>query len=197
MFSGIILERAKVEEVKNDGVGRKFWLNVPMAFHRRIKKGASVALNGACFTVLQKSLRAFEVEAMPQTLRLTTAGDWVEGDLLNFEPSLRVGDELGGHFVFGHVDEVCQVDRCLFEGTSTVMCVRASQGAMAMIAPRGSIAIDGVSLTVVSCKETSFRVSLLPETLRATTLGKLKSGSKVNLEIDMLARYAYEFLHKN
>ncbi len=197
MFTGIILEHARVEEVKNDGVGRKFWLNVPLTYHSRIKKGASVALNGACFTVLQKSLRAFQVEAMPQTLRLTTAGDWKAGDLLNFEPSLRVGDELGGHFVFGHVDEMCEVDRCLFEGTSTVMCIRASKEAMAMIAPRGSIAIDGVSLTVVSCKETSFRVSLLTETLRATTLGKLTSGSKINLEIDMLARYTYEFLHKD
>ena len=197
MFSGIILQHAKIEELKNNGVGRHFVLNVPMASHRQIERGCSVALNGACFTVIKKAMRTFEVEAMPQTLRITTVGEWQKGDLLNFEPSLKMGDEIGGHLMFGHVDQVGEVNRCLCEGTATVMCFLAPDDVMKMITTRGSVAIDGVSLTVMSRKEKSFRVSLLPETLKATTLGKLKARDKVNIEIDMLARYAYEYIQNS
>lgn len=197
MFSGIILERAKIAEMKNDGVGRRFSLEVSISMHRHLKKGSSVALNGVCFTIIKKYLRTFEVEAMPNTLRITTVGTWKEGDLLNFEPSLKLGDEIGGHLVFGHVDDVGEVVKCLYEGTSTMMSIRTNEETMRMIAPRASVAVDGVSLTVVDCRDGAFRVSLLPATLSATTLGGLKSGGKVNIEIDMLARYAYQFLHKD
>ena len=197
MFSGIILERAKIVEMKNDGVGRRFSLEVSLASQRHLKEGSSVSLNGVCFTVTLKRLRTFEVETMPQTLRMTTVPDWKEGDLLNFEPSLKLGDEIGGHLVFGHADGVGEVEKCLYEGTSTVMTIRTSEETICMIAPRASVAVDGVSLTVVDCKDGAFRVSLLPETLKATTLGGLKSGGKVNVEIDMLMRYAYQLLHKH
>ena len=197
MFSGIILERAKIVEMKNDGVGRRFSLEVSLASQRHLKEGSSVSLNGVCFTVTLKRLRTFEVETMPQTLRMTTVPDWKEGDLLNFELSLKLGDEIGGHLVFGHADGVGEVEKCLYEGTSTVMTIRTSEETICMIAPRASVAVDGVSLTVVDCKDGAFRVSLLPETLKATTLGGLKSGGKVNVEIDMLMRYAYQLLHKH
>lgn len=196
MFSGIIRQFATLDRVENNAVGRRLVVGVPMIELRTLELGTSVALNGVCFTLVKKGLRSFEVETMPQTLRVTTVGSWKEGDRLNFEGSLKVGDEIAGHMVYGHVDQVGVIKRCLYEGVATVMEIEAPKEVAEMIFPRASIAIDGVSLTVVDRKDQLFRVSLLPETLKRTTFGERKAGDKVNIEIDMLARYAYQFLQQ-
>jgi len=160
-----------------------------------VELGASIAHNGCCLTVVLAGsegdgMRHF-VDVAAESLAKTTLGSWRVGDLVNLERSLRVGDELGGHFVQGHVDgigEVLKVD--FYEGAGQRMRFRAPQDLMPLIAQKGSIAVDGVSLTVNEVGDDTFDVMIIPFTLLATTLGNLRPGDKVNLEADMMARYA-------
>lgn len=194
MFTGIVSNVGTValvdraQKVVRLGIESDFALST-------IDIGASIAHNGCCLTVVTADdeggrTRHF-VDVAAESLAKTTLGSWRVGDLVNLERSLRVGDELGGHFVQGHVDGLGEVlDVQSFPGAGQRMRFRAPEDLAALIAKKGSIAIDGVSLTVNEVDGVAFEVMIIPHTLVATTLGNLKPGDKVNLEADMMARYA-------
>ena len=152
--------------------------------------GDSINVDGVCLTIVEVvDNHTLRFQLMPETLRRTTLGSLVVGRQLNMEASLRVGDKLGGHYVMGHVDGVGEVVRILKEGDSRVMRIKAPTKLLRYIPFKGSIAINGVSLTVSALHKNGFEVSLIPHTLKVTNLSKLRKGSRVNLEIDMMARY--------
>jgi len=151
--------------------------------------GASVMCNGICLTVVGRDEDWFEVEAGPETLRITTAGAWKTNTKINLERSLKVGDELGGHLVSGHVDGIAEViSREDFDQSSKIT-LRSPEPLARYIAVKGSVALDGISLTVNEVKGAEFSVHLIPHTLQVTNWNGLKAGDKVNLEVDQLARY--------
>ncbi len=197
MFSGIVRDRVEIIEVRESGVGREFVVELPSYLMKRLRKGDSILLNGVCFTIHKLARRSIDVEAMPETLRITTVGSWSKGIKLNAEPSLRLGDDVGGHLVYGHVDEIGELVKRTREGTSTIMKFKVSDETAKMLAKRGSIAINGVSLTVTLIEDNQFKVSLLPDTIEATDLGGLSVGDNVNIEVDMLMRYAYKQLQRD
>ena len=160
--------------------------------------GASIACSGICLTVVDRGLAGnrafFAVDAAAETLRATTAASWRRGTKLNLERSLRLGDELGGHMVSGHVDGVAEFlarDDFL---DSAALSLRAPAALARFIAPKGSVALDGISLTVNEVKGDIFSVLIIPHTLKVTTLGSLRPGAKLNLEVDLMARYAARLL---
>lgn len=151
--------------------------------------GASIACAGVCLTAVQKGPDWFAVDVSAETLSRTTLGGWREGTRVNLERSLKVGDELGGHIVSGHVDGVAQVAETRAEGDSLRVTFQAPDAIAGFIAEKGSICVDGASLTVNEVKGSRFGVNLIPHTREVTTLGDLRAGTEVNLEIDVLARY--------
>ena len=160
--------------------------------------GASIACSGTCLTVVEKGGQAgdawFAVDISGESLACTVPGRWQEGQQLNLEPALRIGDELGGHIVTGHVDAVGEVVSVASEGDSTRLTIAAPPEMAPYIAPKGSITVDGVSLTVNSVEDQAdrgvhFGLNIIPHTSEVTTLGQLAQGDRVNLEIDVLARY--------
>jgi riboflavin synthase len=156
---------------------------------KTIDLGASISCNGICLTVVARDEDWFEVEAGPETLKITTAGEWKANRKINLERSLKVGDELGGHLVSGHVDGIAEVvSREDFDQSSKIT-LRAPEALARYIAIKGSVALDGISLTVNEVKRNEFSVHLIPHTLQVTNWNGLKAGDKVNLEVDQLARY--------
>lgn len=151
--------------------------------------GASIACSGVCLTVVQKGGDWFAVDVSAETMSRTVLADWKEGTPINLERSLKVGDELGGHIVSGHVDGVAEVVDVAKEGESLRVLFRAPDGLAPFIAEKGSVTVDGVSLTVNSVQGATFGVNLIPHTQTVTTLGQLQVGNRVNIEIDTLARY--------
>jgi len=154
-----------------------------------IALGASIACSGACLTVVAVRPGAFAVDVSAETLSCTTLGGWRAGTVVNLERALRVGDELGGHIVSGHVDGVAEVVSRRPEGDSVRFVFAAPEALARFLAPKGSVALDGVSLTVNEVDNAQFGVNIVPHTLSRTTLGARRPGDAVNMEIDMLARY--------
>ena len=188
MFTGIVTDVGRVRAVRDTNRDRRF--EIETAFDlATVDIGASIAHAGCCLTVVEKGVGWFAVEVSGETLEKTTLGDWVEGRRVNLERAARVGDELGGHIVSGHVDGVGEVLSVETEGGSHRVRIRVPRPLHRFIAPKGSITIEGVSLTVNEVEDDVFGVNLIPHTWEVTTLGGLKPGSRVNLEIDMLARY--------
>jgi riboflavin synthase len=188
MFTGIVTDVGRVRAVRDTNRDRRF--EVETAFDlSSIDLGASVAHAGCCLTVVEKGDGWFAVEVSGETLAVTTLGDWREGRRVNLERAARVGDELGGHIVSGHVDGVGEVISVEAEGGSHRVRIRVPRPLHRYIAPKGSITVEGVSLTVNEVEGDVFGVNLIPHTWEVTTLGELKPGARVNLEIDMLARY--------
>jgi riboflavin synthase len=187
MFTGIITDVGRVLEIA-DGDGRRMTIatRLPLA---EIPLGGSIATSGICFTAVDKSEDWFTVEASGATLEVTTAGAWAVGDTVNLERSLRIGDEMGGHIVFGHVDAVGEILALEPVGESHRLEVRVPSSLAPLIAIKGSIAVDGISLTVNEADADRFAVNVIPHTWRATNLAERKAGDRVNVEIDMLARY--------
>jgi riboflavin synthase len=151
-----------------------------------------MACSGICMTIVDKGNAAdrwFAVTASGETLSKTTVGEWKVGDPVNLERPMRVGDEFGGHIVSGHVDATAELVRAVPEGESTRMTFQAPASLARFVAPKGSIALDGVSLTVNEVDGSRFGVNIIPHTIQATTFGRVKPGAKVNFEIDLLARY--------
>ena len=189
MFTGIISDVGRVRSVAERDGGRR--LEIATAYDLAdVAQGASICCSGVCLSVVEKGEETFAVDVSRETLLRSTLGVWVEGRLVNLERSLKVGDELGGHLVSGHVDGVGEVVRALSDGESLRVQIRAPAPLHRYIASKGSIAVDGVSLTVNEVDGEVFGVNLIPITRTMTTLGDLRSGDRVNLEIDMLARYA-------
>jgi riboflavin synthase len=183
MFTGLVKHRGTVA---GNGRGR---LRIELQAPLDLTEGASIAVNGVCLTVVEIDDRGFEVDVMAETLRRSSLGALTDGDPVNLETSLRVGDPLDGHMVQGHVDGTGTVAAVRDEGTSRVVRIDAAPGLLRYVVEKGSIAVDGVSLTVSAIGQAWFEVSLIPETLERTTLGAAEPGRTVNLEVDVLAKY--------
>jgi riboflavin synthase len=191
MFTGIITDIGTVRSVEQRSDLR---LTIGTSYDLAgIDLGASIACSGACLTVVDKGDDWFAVDVSQETISRTAPGLWIEGARVNLERSLRVGNELGGHIVTGHVDAVAAITRVDDVGGSLAVTVEAPRALGAAIAPKGSIALDGVSLTVNDVADaetiTRFTVNLIPHTANHTTLGAIEAGRQLNLEIDVLARY--------
>jgi riboflavin synthase len=195
MFTGIVTDVGHIASFKPTAQGQLHRLRISCAYDQTtIADGASIACNGVCLTVVQSGVEQgrtwFDVDAAAETLRMTTAQGWKEGTRLNLERALKIGDELGGHIVAGHVDGIATIvsrtdlpDMAKFE-------LRAPRELARFIAAKGSATLDGVSLTVNTAVDDVFSVLIIPHTLQVTTLGDWRGGSEVNLEIDLMARYA-------
>ena len=188
MFTGIVTDVGRVRAVRDTNRDRRFEIETVYDL-AGVDLGASISHAGCCLTVVEKGEGWFAVEVSGETLDKTTLADWSEGRRVNLERAARVGDELGGHIVSGHVDGVGEVLSVEAEGGSHRVRIRAPRPLHRFIAPKGSITVEGVSLTVNEVEDDVFGVNLIPHTWEVTTLGMLKPGSRVNLEIDMLARY--------
>jgi riboflavin synthase len=187
MFTGIITDIGRIRSVRQGGDTR---LEIETSYAKEaIEIGASIACSGACLTVTEKGADWFAVEASAETLRRTTIGLWCEGTLVNLERALRIGDELGGHLVSGHVDAIGEVEEIIPEGNSLRVGLSLPSEFARFIAEKGSVTLDGVSLTVNSVSNSIFDVNIIAHTHAATTFGKCEAGAPVNVEIDMLARY--------
>ena len=191
MFTGIITDQGRVRAISKPG---DTLIEIATSYDvARIAIGASIACSGPCLTVVRRGVTDgqgwFAVEASAETLSKTTIGEWTVGTVVNLERALRVGDELGGHIVSGHVDGVGKVLSISSEGQSWRFKFQAPGELMRYIAHKGSIAIDGVSLTVNEVEGDTFGVNIIPHTFAETTFGRLTQGQRINLEIDALARY--------
>jgi riboflavin synthase len=194
MFTGIITDLGKVLEITPGAVTR---LKIGTAFDTAgIDLGASIACNGICLSVVEKAPGWVAFEASNETLDKTTLGDWKAGTPVNLERALKLGDELGGHMVSGHVDGVGRITDVRQDGGSTRIDLEAPANLARSIAAKGSITVDGVSLTVNEVNGMVFGVNIIPITQTATNLGAAKSGVRVNLEIDLIARYVARLLGK-
>ena len=198
MFTGIVNDLGEVLEVveKADGLRR---LTVACGYDpETIDIGASIACSGPCLTVVERGRQGnrgfFAVDVAAETLRVTTAGAWQRGTKLNLERSLRLGDELGGHLVSGHVDGIADLTAREDLPDMARLSLRAPATLSRFIAPKGSVALDGVSLTVNEVDGDMFSVLIIPHTLRVTTFGGLRAGARLNLEVDQMARYAARLL---
>ncbi|MCP1198457.1 riboflavin synthase [Notoacmeibacter sp. MSK16QG-6] len=194
MFTGIVTDIGRIAAVSEREGGRRY--RVETAYDpSTIDIGASIAHAGVCLTVVAlpeggSNEHWFEVEAWEEALRLTTAGDWRQGTRINLERALRVGDELGGHIVSGHVDARATILSRKAEGDAIRFTLKAPPHLARFIAPKGSVALDGASLTVNAVSGAQFDVLLIDHSLRATTWGERRQGDTVNLEVDTIARYA-------
>lgn len=187
MFTGIITDIGIVRSVVKNGDTR---MMIQTIFDvESIAIGASIACAGACMTVVEKGLDWFAVDVSDASLACTTLGSWKEGDKVNLERSLKVGDELGGHWVTGHVDGVATVGSIKAIGDSHELVFSAPPELLPFIAQKGSVTVEGVSLTVNAVEADEFQVNLIPHTWEHTTLGTLQTGDQVNVEIDVMARY--------
>lgn len=188
MFTGIVTDVGRVRAVRDTNRDRRFEIETAYDL-ATVEIGASIAHAGCCLTVVEKGEGWFAVEVSGETLAMTTLGDWAPGRRVNLERAARVGDELGGHIVSGHVDGVGEVVAVAAEGGSHRVQIRVPRPLHRYVAPKGSITVEGVSLTVNAVEDDVFGVNLIPHTWEVTTLGGLQPGGRVNLEIDMLARY--------
>ena len=188
MFTGIVTDIGRVRSVRQTERDRRYEIETAWDTSG-IDLGASISHAGCCLTVTEKEPGWFAVEVSGETLSKTTLGDWREGDRVNLERAAKLGDEMGGHVVSGHVDGLGRVVSVTPDGGSHRIEIEAPEPLHRYIAPKGSITVDGVSLTVNAVQGRVFGLNIIPHTWEATTLGDLKPGDAVNLEIDMLARY--------
>lgn len=212
MFTGIIESKGKLQRTEKVQGGRRFVVEVPAHIGGRhgatsarterglsalestsdwsdeCKLGASVAVNGVCLTVAEKSGQTLHFDVINETLQKTNLGQYKAGDVLNLERALRVGDRLDGHFVQGHVDGTARIEEIVADAQEWTVHFRPEEHLMPCIIPKGSIAIDGVSLTIASVSAMTCSVALIPTTLEVTNLGSRRKGDQVNIETDMLIR---------
>ena len=187
MFTGLVAGTGTVESLERDGDGVR--LRVRSELAGELGPGDSVAVNGVCLTAVAPDPDGFSADVMEETLRRSSLGPLATGDAVNLELPLRAGDRLGGHIVQGHVDGTGEVDSVREEGLSRVVRIAAPAALLRYVVEKGSIAVEGVSLTVSAVDDEAFEVSLIPETLERTTLGAAAPGTRVNLEVDVLAKY--------
>jgi riboflavin synthase len=183
VFTGLVAGTGTVRSLRD---GR---LLVDTALGAELAGGDSIAVNGVCLTAVDPTAEGFAADVMPETLRRSSLGPLAEGDAVNLELPLRAGDRLGGHVVQGHVDGTATVAALRDEGFSRVVRIEAAPELLRYVVDKGSIAVDGVSLTVSAVDDEAFEVSLIPETLERTTLGSAEPGRTVNLEVDVFAKY--------
>jgi riboflavin synthase len=196
MFTGLITDVGRLRKRESLEKGMRFEIETSFPMDE-VAIGASIACSGACLTVVEKGEDWFAVDVSAETLDKTTLDSWRTGRRINLERSLRLGDELGGHIVSGHVDGVAEIVDRGPDGEATRFTIRPPAELAHFVASKGSVSLDGVSLTVNALSDTGFGVCIIPHTAAETTFGDLQPGDRVNLEIDMLARYVARLLEKD
>jgi riboflavin synthase len=195
MFTGIVTDLGKVRKIEKAGDTR---IEIETSYDMDdVEIGASIACSGPCLTVVEKGPGWFAVEASAETLDKTGVGDWAVGTPVNLERAMRIGDELGGHIVSGHVDAVASIVEMVPEGDSMRFTFEAPEAFAKYIAPKGSVSLDGVSLTVNEVQGNRFGVNIISHTQGATTFGGRQVGDRINMEIDTIARYVARILGKD
>ncbi len=194
MFTGLVSDLGSVERAVPRQGGARLTLRPRLLDASALSLGESVACSGCCLTVAEVAHGCVSFDAVPETLSCTTLGSWTSGTLVNLERALAVGDRLGGHLVAGHVDAVGEVLLRRPEGQGARLTLSLPPDLAPLVAEKGSVAVDGVSLTVASAGRDRFEVALIPETLARTTLGRAVAGTRVNLEADVVARHVARLL---
>jgi riboflavin synthase len=193
MFTGLVEEVGLVRRFEKKGEGGRLAIAAQKVLEGT-RLGDSIAVSGACLTVVELGNDGFTVDCMPETLTHTTLGSVTRGATVNLERSLALGDRLGGHLVLGHVDAVAEVVKVEREGEFQMITFSLPETITAYVAPKGSVAVDGVSLTVVRVDGGRFSVGVIPHTLEQTTLSRVRPGVRVNVEADVIARYVFRSL---
>ena len=195
MFTGLVQALGRIDRIVEEGTGIRFtfaWED--LSADDPLEIGESIAVNGCCLTIVAVDGGRFEVQAGPETLMRTNLGNGNAEDRVNLERALKVGDRLGGHFVQGHVDTVATLRERRPEGEWEFLAFAIDRAWTPLLVPKGSIAVDGVSLTLVDVVPDGFSVMLIPHTLAVTTLGLIRPGDAVNIEVDMLAKHVQKLL---
>lgn len=195
VFTGLIEEVGKIGEIRK-GSDSTFLTVKASGVLKDIKVGDSILINGVCLTVKVVNLDSFSVDIISETLKRTNLAMLSTGEAVNLERAMKLGERLGGHLLSGHIDEVGTIEEKRGVKDNFILRISASQKIIRYIIPQGSIAIDGVSLTVVDCGYHNFTVAIIPHTAQATTLGVKKNGEAVNLEADLISKYAEKLLGK-
>ncbi len=190
MFTGLVADKGTIRAIQD---GR---LEVETALGAHLAEGDSVAVNGVCLSAVEPHVDGFAADVMPETLRRSSLGPLGPGAEVNLELPLRAGDRMGGHVVQGHVDGTGEVESVRDEGNARVVLIAAAPDLLRYVVEKGSIAVDGVSLTVSAIEDDWFEVSLIPETVERTTLGGAVAGTTVNLEVDVLAKYVEKLVSR-
>ena len=193
MFTGLVEELGRVEKVEERPQGRRFWIAAREVLGGT-RVGDSLACSGCCLTAVTVDGGRFAVEAVPETLARTTLGAWREGTPVNLERAMKLGDRLGGHLVQGHVDAVGEVRASVPEGDGRRVTIALPNELARYVAFKGSLAVDGVSLTVAALTDGGCEIAYIPHTLAVTSAGGYGPGTRVNLEVDLLARYLARML---
>jgi riboflavin synthase alpha subunit len=196
MFTGLVEALGRVGAVETVGSGRRLRVVVPKEPAWRLELGESVAVSGVCLTVVEAGPGRLAFDLAEETLRVTTLGELGAGDPVNLERPLRFDGRLGGHLVLGHVDGIGRVTGIRPEGDGVWLEVEVPRGLRPLLIPKGSVTVDGVSLTVAGLEESVFAVALIPHTLAVTTLGRRRTGDPVNLEMDVIGKYVRGFMQE-
>ncbi len=195
MFTGIIIEVGKVQKVESDSENTAFTIAASRT-SKNLKVGDSVAINGACHTVIRKTGQNFVVESMPETLRRTNFGDFKIGSRVNLERPVGVSGSFDGHFVSGHIDGVAKITKIEKDKNSKIFTLEIPKSLGKLVVEKGSISLDGISLTVISIRGNKITVGIIPHTLKETNLGIRKVGERINVEADLLAKHVAKLLNR-
>jgi riboflavin synthase len=197
VFTGLVAGLGRLEQTADENAGRRLTIAWPgLSMSSPLEVGESVAVNGCCLTVTGATGEVFEVQVGPETLARTNLGDRGPGDPVNLERALQVGARLGGHFVQGHIDATAVLNDRRQDGEWEFLAFGIEPRWTPLLVPKGSIAVDGVSLTLVDVWPDAFSVMLIPHTLASTTLGRIRPGDRVNIEVDILAKHVARLLGK-
>jgi riboflavin synthase len=194
VFTGIVRERGRVAAAERNGDGLELWIEAPQ-IAPTVQPGDSVSVAGCCLTVTASSNGVLELDAVPETLARTNLAALQPGGGVNLEPALRAGEPLGGHFVQGHVDGTARVEALDPEGEGARLRLRLEPGLLRYCVEKGSLAVDGVSLTIAALRDDGVEIALVPFTLEHTTLAAAAPGDELNVEVDLLAKYAERLAH--
>lgn len=195
MFTGIIEELGTVKDIKKDSKGARLSISAKTVLEG-LKTGDSITVNGACLTAVNISNNSFEADVAPETLKKTNLGTLKNSSKVNLERALRLSDRLGGHLVTGHIEATGKIKEKKSAGNSYLFFIEAPKEILKYVVPKGSIAIDGISLTVVDVTDRSFSIAVIPHTMAVTTLGTKGAGDTVNLETDIIGKYVEKMLLK-
>ncbi len=194
MFTGLIEELGRVEKIRRKGTSLRLSVRASTVLED-INVGASIAVNGTCLTVTDFSRESFSVDIVPETLERTVLCGLKVGEKVNLERAIKAGERLGGHLVSGHIDGTGSIEERKTQGGNLILRIGISRALSKYMIPRGSIAVDGISLTIAEYGQDSFTVAVIPHTSRATTLGFKTRGSKVNIEVDSLGKYVERLMN--
>jgi len=194
MFTGIITHIGTISQITDTGQDKILTITCPDLIAEGIKQGDSIATNGICLTVTEHTKDTFTAQASQETINCTTLGTWQTNEKINLEPALRAADRMGGHIVTGHIDGIATIQKCQPKGDSINYKIQAPLKWRNYIAAKGSICLDGISLTVNTIKGNTFEINIIPHTLNNTIINTWQNDTKINLEIDILARYMARLL---